>query len=101
MVGSSSSLHTKTKGLGQMCIFNFKQEQCLSNDIKSKHIFIDVIITFANNKMFIFQPFILKNKTVLDPHDFKTVFVSALELHYSNYKDKNDNNNNCSIFTHK
>ena len=70
-----------------------------SNDIKSKHIFINLTITFVNIKMFIFQPLLLKNKNILDPHDFKTLFVTALQLHYSNYKDKNDNNNNCSIFT--
>ena len=38
LVGSSSSLHTMTEGLGQICIFNFKQEQCSSNDVKFKHI---------------------------------------------------------------
>ena len=71
------------------------------NDVKSKHIFINLTITFVNIKMFIFQPLLLRNKNILDPHDLKTLFVTALQLHYSNYKDKNDNNNNCSIFTHK
>jgi len=48
-----------------------------SNDIKSKHIFINLTITFVNIKMFIFQPLLLKNKNILDPHDFKTLFVTA------------------------
>ena len=68
-----------------------------SNDIKSKHIFINLTITFVNIKMFIFQPLLLKNKNIRDPHDCKALLVIALQLHYSNYKDNNDNNNNCSI----
>ena len=53
-------------------------EQCLIVMIlKSKHIFINLTITFVNIKMFIFQPLLLKNKNILDSHEFKTLFVTA------------------------
>ena len=60
-----------------------------SNNIESKDIFISLTITFVNIKMFIFQLLLVKNKNILEPHDFKTLFVTALQLHCSNYKDKN------------